>query len=187
MNSIAVEQNNDVILQQLRLKLLKESYSETILVQDTRYQHYCCQMDRLSVKDEIFTSQYFDETGAVKNNQVLLPKHLVQGLLESLHGKANKHPGISKMLNEIRQKYYYPGIAKIVKKWVHGCEICIKDKRNPNSSITPELLNSPGWDLGPEDAMQIDLLPNLPPQWRVRKYHNRNGCVFTMPFCISSH
>ena len=161
-NSIAVEQNNDVILQQLRLKILKESYSETILLQDTRYQHYFRQMDRLSVVDEIITRQYFDETGAVKYNQVLLPKHLVHELLESLHGKANKHPGISKMLIEIRQKYYYPGIAKIVEKWVQGCEICIKDKRVPNSSITPELLNLPEWDLGPEDAMQIDLLPNLP-------------------------
>ena len=67
------------------------------------------------------------------------------------------------MLIEIRQKYHYPGIAKIVKKWVQGCETCIKDKRIPNSTITPELLNLPEWDLGPEDAMQIDLLPNLPP------------------------
>ena len=67
------------------------------------------------------------------------------------------------MLEKIRQKYYYPGIAKIVKKWVQGCETCIKDKRIPNSSITPESLNLPEWDLGPEDAMQIDLLPNLLP------------------------
>ena len=67
------------------------------------------------------------------------------------------------MLIEIRQKYYYLGIAKIVKKWVQGCEICIKDERIPNSSITTELLILPEWDLGPEDAMQIDLLPNLPP------------------------
>ena len=66
------------------------------------------------------------------------------------------------MLQEIRQKYYYPGIAKHVKRWVEGCEICAKDKRVPNDSITPELLNLPEWDLGPEDAMQIDLLPNLP-------------------------
>ena len=28
------------------------------------------------------------------------------------------------MLHEIRQKYYYPGVAKMVKKWVQGCEIC---------------------------------------------------------------
>ena len=54
--------------------------------------------------------------------------------------------------------------AKIVKKWVQVCEICIKDKRIANASITPELLNLPEWDLGPEDALKIDLLPNLPPR-----------------------
>ena len=47
-------------------------------------------------------------------------------------------------------------------KWVEGCETCAKDKRVPNDSITPELLILPGWDLGAEDAMQVDLLPNLP-------------------------
>ena len=66
------------------------------------------------------------------------------------------------MLIEIRQKYYNPGIAKVVKKWVQGYEIGIKYKRIPNSSITPELLNLPEWDLDPEEAMQIHLLPNLP-------------------------
>ena len=67
------------------------------------------------------------------------------------------------MLHEVRQKYYYPGIATIVKKWVQGCDICIKDKRIKNASITPEFLNLPDWDLGPEDASQIDIFPNLPP------------------------
>ena len=54
-------------------------------------------------------------------------------------------------------------MAKHVKKWVEGCEQCARDKRVHNATITPELLNLPEWDLGPEDAMQIDLLPNLPP------------------------
>ena len=67
------------------------------------------------------------------------------------------------MLQEIRQNNYYPGIAKHVKKWVEGCEIRAKDKRVPNTAaITTELLSLPEWDFGPEDAMQIDLLPNLP-------------------------
>ena len=60
-------------------------------------------------------------------------------------------------------KYYYPGIAKLERKKVNGCETCIKDERISNELITPELLNPPEWTLGPEDAMQIDLLPNLPP------------------------
>ena len=63
---------------------------------------------------------------------------------------------------KIRQRYYYPNMAKYVKNWVEGCEQCAKDKRVPNATITPELLNLPEWDLGPEDALQIDLSPNLP-------------------------
>ena len=54
-------------------------------------------------------------------------------------------------------------MAKYVEKWVEAYEQCAKDKRVPNATITPELLNLPEWDLASEDAMQIDLLPNLPP------------------------
>ena len=162
-NQIIVEQAKDVTLQQLKAKILNEEYSDQILQQDARYRHYAKNIERIIVREDILTRQYFDETGQVKYYQILLPQHLLQELLQSLHGSAHKHPGISKMLQEIRQKYYYPSIAKHVKKWVEGCETCAKDKRVPNTTITPELLNLPEWDMGPEDAMQIDLLPNLPP------------------------
>ena len=158
--TMAIEQQNDLILHQLRLKLQKE---ESILQQNSRYRHYCRQLDRLSVHDDIIFRDYYDETGSVQFRQALLPKHLINELLQSLHGNAKKHPGISKMLNEIRQNYYYPGIAKNLKKLVQGCEICIKDKRIKNTLITTELLNLPEWDLGRKDALQIEILPNLPP------------------------
>ena len=54
-------------------------------------------------------------------------------------------------------------MAKLFKKWVEGCEQCAKDKRVRNVTTTPELFNLPDWDLEFEDAMQMDLLPNLPP------------------------
>ena len=161
-NQILLEQCKDPILLQLKAKIQKEEYSEEILQQDIRYKYYLNNIDRIVLKDEIVTRQYYDETGQIKYHQILLAKHLVQELLQAIHGTAHRLPGISKMLHEIRQKYYYPGIAKHVKKWVDGCEICARDKRVPNAVITPELLNLPEWDLGPEDAMQIDLLPNLP-------------------------
>ena len=50
---MAIEQQNDVILHQLRLKLQKEDCSETILQQDSRYRHYCSTIDRLSVPEDI--------------------------------------------------------------------------------------------------------------------------------------
>ena len=56
----------------------------------------------------------------------------------------------------------HPGLAKYVKKRVEGCETCAKDKRVPNNALALELLNLPEWYLGPEDAVQIDLLTNLP-------------------------
>ena len=119
-------------------------------------------LDRIVLKNKIVTRQYYDETRQVKDNQILLPKHLLKEIPQAIDGTPYRHPDISKMLQEIRQKYYYPGIAKHVEKWVEGCEKCARDKRVPNDTITHELLNLPEWDLGPEDAMQIDLLPNLP-------------------------
>ena len=123
---------------------------------------FCKQLRTTCSQEDILTRQFSDETRNVKYHQIVLPQHLPQELLQSLHRTARKHPGISKMLQEIRQRYYYPGKAKHVKKWVEGCEQCGEDKRVPNATITPELLNLPEWDLGHEDPMRIDPLPNLP-------------------------
>ena len=65
-------------------------------------------------------------------------------------------------MQEIRQKYYFPSIATYVRNCVRDCEICIQDKRINNTRITPELIHVPERDIGPEDLMQIDLLPELP-------------------------
>ena len=67
------------------------------------------------------------------------------------------------MIQEARQKYHYPCIAKHIKKLVTNCQICIKTKQNNNDLPRTELLNCPEWDLGPEDILQMDILPNLPP------------------------
>ena len=131
-NQILLEQSRDPSLLQLKAKLQKEENSEEILQQDNRYKYYFNNIDRIVLKDEIVTRQYYDETGQVNYHQILLPKHLLKELLHAKHGTAHRQPGISKMLQKIRQKYYYPGlgVAKHVKKWVEGCEICAKDNCN---------------------------------------------------------
>ena len=146
----------------MKANIQKEEYSEEIFQQGMRYKHYLHNFDRLTLKDEIVIRQFYDETGQVKYHQNLLSKHPLKELLQAKHGTAHRHPGISKMLHERRQKHYFPGIVKHVKKYVEGCEICGKQKRVPNTAITPELLNLFEWDLSPEYAMQIDLLPNIP-------------------------
>ena len=92
-----------------------------------------------------------------------MPGQLLKVLLQSLRGTAGKHPGVSKMMQEIRQNYYFPSIATYVRNWDRNCKICIQGKRINNTRITPELFYIPEWDPGPEDLMQIDLMPELPP------------------------
>ena len=100
-NQILFEQSKDPILQ-------NEDYSEEILLQDTRYKHYLNNLDGIVLRDETVTRQYCYETGQIKYNQILLPKHLLKELLQALLGTAHNYPGMSKMLQEIRQKILLP-------------------------------------------------------------------------------
>ena len=115
-----------------------------------------------------------------------MPGQLLKVLLQSLHGTAGKHPGISKMMQEIRQKYYFPSIATYVRNWVRDCEICIQDKRSNNTRITPELIHIPEWDLGPEDLMQINLLPELPPSGGYENIITAIDVFFEISICLPS-
>ena len=67
------------------------------------------------------------------------------------------------MMQEIRQKYHFPSIATYIRNWVGECEIGIQNERINTARITPEKIQIPEWDLGPEDLMQIDLLPEVRP------------------------
>ena len=67
------------------------------------------------------------------------------------------------MMQEIRQNYYFHSFTTYVRNWVRDCEIGIQDKRINNTRVTPELIHIPEWDLGQEDLMQIELLPELAP------------------------
>ena len=160
---ILIEQDSDPTLLNFKCEMLGLPFDEQILLNDARYMHYSRNKKRIIIKDDILYRQYYNDTGEISHLQVLLPGQLLKVLLQSLHGTASKHPGISKMMQEIRQKYYFPSIATYVRNWVGDCEICIQDKRINNTRITPELIHIPEWDLGPEDLMQIDFLPELLP------------------------
>ena len=160
---IIIEQDSDPTLLNFKGEMLGLPFDEQILLNDARYMHYSRNKKRIIIKVDILYRQYFNDIGEVSHLQVLLPGQLLKVLLQSLHGTAVKHPGISKMMQELRQKYYFPSIATYVRNWVRDCEICIQDKRINNTRITPEMIHIPEWDLGPEDLMQVDLLPELPP------------------------
>ena len=160
---IPVAQEVDLVLKNLKLKILGQPYGEVLIKTDSRYNNYKANEDRIILKDGLLFRKYFGETGSVKYYQNLIPKHLVKEVLRSLHGEFGKHPGIFKTIIAYREKFYSPKMAQIIREWVMSCEQCIRESRidrrlthlplqNPNEHIT-----------APEDAMQIDLVPELPP------------------------
>ena len=108
---ILIEQDSDPTLLNFKREMLGLPFDEQILLNDARYMHYSRNKKRIIIKDDILYRQYYNDTGEVSHLQVLLPGQLLKVLLQSLHGTAGKHPGISKMMQEIRQKYYFPSLA----------------------------------------------------------------------------
>ena len=151
---IQVEQDVDLVLKNLKLKILGQPYVEVLLTADKRFMHYEANEDHIILKDGLLFRKYYGETGNIKYYQILTPKQLVDEVLRSLHGEFGEQPGITKTIIAYIQKYYYPNIAKL-----H----CIRESRVDDSLTRPALQNPSEYITAPEDAMQLDLVPELTP------------------------
>ena len=74
-----------------------------------------------------------------------------------------KHPRITKTMIAYREKYYYPNMAQLIREWVLSCEQCLRGSRINPRLTRPPLQNPNEYITAPEDAMQIDSVPGLPP------------------------
>ena len=54
-------------------------------------------------------------------------------------------------------------MAQLIREWVMSCEQCIRESRIDRSLTLPHLQNPSEHITAPEDAMQTDLVPELPP------------------------
>ena len=160
---IRVEQDVDLVLKNMKLKILGQPYDEVLILTDSRYKNYKANEDRIILKDGLLYRKCFGETGSVKYYQILIPKQLVKEVLRSLHGEYGKHPGISKTIIAYREIYYFEKMAQLVREWVMSCEQCIRESRIDRSLTRLPLQNPNEHITAPEDAMQIDLVPELPP------------------------
>ena len=100
---IPVEQDVDLALKSLKLKILGKPYDEVLLTTDKRFRHYKMNDDRIILKDGLLFRKYYGETGNIKYYQLLIPKQLVDQVLRSLHGEFGEHPGITKTIIAYRQ------------------------------------------------------------------------------------
>ena len=134
---IRVEQDIDLVLKNIKLKILGQPYDEVLIVTDSRYKNYKANEDRIILKDGLLYRKLFGETGSVKYYQILIPKQLVEEFLRSLHGEFGRHQGISKTIIAYREKYYFPKMAQLISEWVISCEQCIRESRIDRSLTRP--------------------------------------------------
>ena len=138
---------------------MKEPYDTQLLNDDPRATKYLAQEDRIIIKDGLLYRQNFGDTGKIIYLQVLLPQQLVDEFIQRHHGKYGKHPGIAKTIQQCREKYYFPGLAAGIAYHIAHCMECAQTKRTPNSTITPPLIDMSKVAMGPEDALQMDIVP----------------------------
>ena len=116
---IRVGQNVSLLLKNTKLKILGQPHDEVLMMTDSRYKNYKANGDRIILKDGLLFRKHFGETSNVKYYQILIPKHLVNEVLRSLHGEFGKQTGISKRKIAYRQKCYFPKMAQLIRKFGH--------------------------------------------------------------------
>ena len=152
-----------MVLRNLKLKILGQPHDDVLLTTDRQFKHYKANEDRIILEYEPLCRKYYGETGSIKNYQILISKQLVDEVRRSLHGKFGKHPGIIKTIIAYRQNYYYPNMAQLIGERIRSCEQCFRESRINPRLTRPPLQNQIEYITAPEDAMQTDLLPGLPP------------------------
>ena len=110
---IKLEQNNDIVLRNLRAKIEGNPFDENDLASDYRYQHYLQNITRIEIKQEVLMRRYYTDTGTTSHYQISLPTQLLEELLQALHGHNSNHPGITKMIQESKTEILLPLYRKI--------------------------------------------------------------------------
>ena len=118
---------------------------------------------RLEVVNNVLYRQFFDNIGHLAYRQIVVPPETTEAIIRTMHGDPMQgHPGASKMLSELRKRYYIPNLAEKVQVFVNNCQECIKARPAKPNTLIPPL--EPIYDTcnGPEDVLEIDLVGELP-------------------------
>ena len=84
---IPVEQDVDLVLKNMKLKILGQQHDEVLMTTDSRYKNYKSNEDRIILKDGLLFRKDLGETGSLKYYPILIPKQLVNEVLRSLPGE----------------------------------------------------------------------------------------------------
>ena len=68
-----VEQDVNLVLKNMKLKIPSQPHDEVLVVTNSRYKKYKANEDRIILKDGLLFRNYFGETGSIKHYQIFDP------------------------------------------------------------------------------------------------------------------
>ena len=103
---IWVEQDANLVLKKLKLKLLGQPNDEVLLKTDKRFKHYKAHEDRIILKDSLIFQKHYGETDNVNFYQILILKQLDNEVSRRLHGEFGKNPGKTKAIIAYKENFF---------------------------------------------------------------------------------
>ena len=83
----------------------------------------------LEVVNKVLYRNFFDNTGRVLLKQIVVPPENTMPIIRTMHGDPmHGDPVASKMLVELRKRFYIPGLSEHISKILSNCSECIKAK-----------------------------------------------------------
>ena len=160
---IQIQKTNWVIQKMIRFLEGSEILQHPVSMQDQFFQKLHKNRKRLQVVNGVLYRQFFDHTGLMSHKQLVVPEDCILKIIRTLHNSpVQGHPGLKKMLYELRKRYYSPNLACKVQKVLDGCENCMKSKSVKELKLRPPLQKIDDPCDGPEDLLEIDIVGPLP-------------------------
>lgn len=101
--------------------------------------------------------------------RLYVPKKSRIKVLDLMHDRPlGAHLGQFKTLSRIREKYYWPNLAKDVEKYVNSCELCQRNKY-PNKNVKVPMGEQKECG-GPWETIAVDFLGQFPRSKRGNRY-----------------
>ncbi len=139
---------------------------------------YWTQWGKLEVRGGLLYREYTAADGCRQPVwQLVAPRTLRQEILAALHGsRVSGHLGVSRTVDGVRRRYYWPGYKRDVALWCRQCDTCAQKKSGPPRKKAPLCQELAG---GPLQRVAMDIVGPLPRTSKGNAYILVIGDYFT--------
>ena len=128
----------------------------------------CAQWQQLQIQEELlYRKWHLKHDPKQEIFQLVAPPELQKQIFQHIHNsRTGGHLGITKTLENVRRRFYWPGCKNDVQRWCQQCSSCAQIKPGPRSRARLKQIRVSA----PLDCVAIDLLGELPETDNGNKY-----------------